>query len=358
MDNSDSNDSSDTGSFSRSPLHKRRHASNGDSSDKISSDAGNITCIRFLITNAEAGSVIGKGGATISDLQSQSGCKIHLSRNHEYFPGTNDRIVSLNGTISQAMTAFNLILTKLLNEVEDDTNLDLKTNEVRLIVPNNVCGALIGRAGATIKLLMEESHAGIKLSPQEQTMTGVTDRLVTVSGTLEQQLQAVSLIIEKLSEDRYYIQFANSPLSYTGANFSGMHGLNGSYLTSNAPISYGLTAYGTSGIGSNLRDKGLIQPLVGTRSAMSGALPVYQTGPQTTVMIAVPDEHVGAIVGRGGRTITEIQQASGANIKISERGDFVAGTRDRKVTISGSAEGIRVAQYMLAQKIDNDNDFR
>jgi len=41
-----------------------------------SEDAGNITCIRFLITNAEAGSVIGKGGATISDLQSQSAFRV------------------------------------------------------------------------------------------------------------------------------------------------------------------------------------------------------------------------------------------------------------------------------------------
>lgn len=73
--------------------------------------------VRFLISNAAAGSVIGKGGATISDFQAQSGARIQLSRNHEYFPGTTDRIILLSGTVSEVLTALHLILTKILNEV-------------------------------------------------------------------------------------------------------------------------------------------------------------------------------------------------------------------------------------------------
>jgi hypothetical protein len=39
---------------------------------------------------------------------------------------------------------------------------------------------------------------------------------------------------------------------------------------------------------------------------LAGIMP---SGPPThAITVAVPDEHVGAIVGRGGRTITEIQQ--------------------------------------------------
>eukprot|EP01018_Ginkgo_biloba_P032159 Gb_21138 [translate_table: standard] len=98
--------------------------------------------------------------------------------------------------------------------------------------------------------------------------------------------------------------------------------------------------------------QGLMPQMVGMRSSFPGAVPLLQSGRQTTATIAVPDEHVGAIVGRGGRVITEIQQASGANIKISDRGDFLSGTNDRKVTITGSAECIRVAKRMLKQKVE------
>ncbi|KAI4339269.1 hypothetical protein MLD38_024228 [Melastoma candidum] len=45
------------------------------------------TYIRFLVSNAAAGSVTGKGGSTITDFQSQSGARIQLSRNHEFFLG-------------------------------------------------------------------------------------------------------------------------------------------------------------------------------------------------------------------------------------------------------------------------------
>lgn len=50
-----------------------------------------------------------------------------------------------------------------------------------------------------------------------------------------------------------------------------------------------------------------------------------------SVTLGVADEHIGIVVGRSGRNITEISQISGARIKISERGDFINGTSDRYV---------------------------
>lgn len=75
------------------------------------------TYIRFLVSNAAAGSVIGKGGSTINDFQSQSGARIQLSRNHEFFPGTTDRIIMVSGTINEILKAMELVLSKLLSEV-------------------------------------------------------------------------------------------------------------------------------------------------------------------------------------------------------------------------------------------------
>jgi RNA-binding protein Nova len=75
------------------------------------------SCLRLLVSNAAAGSVIGKGGATVSDFQTQSGARIQLSRNHEFFPGTTDRIILVTGSINEILTAANLILQKLLSEV-------------------------------------------------------------------------------------------------------------------------------------------------------------------------------------------------------------------------------------------------
>ena len=75
------------------------------------------TYIRFLVSNAATGSVIGKGGSTINDFQSQSGARIQLSRNHEFFPGTSDRIIMISGATNEIIKAMELIMAKLLSEV-------------------------------------------------------------------------------------------------------------------------------------------------------------------------------------------------------------------------------------------------
>uniref|UniRef100_A0A453Q4G7 K Homology domain-containing protein n=1 Tax=Aegilops tauschii subsp. strangulata TaxID=200361 RepID=A0A453Q4G7_AEGTS len=44
-------------------------------------------------------------------------------------------------------------------------------------------------------------------------------------------------------------------------------------------------------------------------------------------------------------------QASGTRIKISDRGDFIPGTSDRKVTITGTSEAIQAAEAMIMQRV-------
>lgn len=70
------------------------------------------------MSNTAAGCIIGKGGSTITDFQSQSGARIQLSRNHEFFPGTSDRIIMISGAFNEVLKAMGLILEKLLSEVE------------------------------------------------------------------------------------------------------------------------------------------------------------------------------------------------------------------------------------------------
>ncbi|KAK1313425.1 hypothetical protein QJS10_CPA06g00201 [Acorus calamus] len=92
--------------------------------------------------------------------------------------------------------------------------------------------------------------------------------------------------------------------------------------------------------------QGLMSSTGPTRSSQGS-----REGPSDSVTIGVADEHIGAVVGRGGRNIMEISQVSGARIKISDRGDFMSGTSDRKVTITGAREAIRTAEAMIMQKV-------
>lgn len=63
---------------------------------------------------------------------------------------------------------------------------------------------------------IEDSRAGIKISPQDYNFPGLHDRLVTVTGTLEKQMRAIELILFKLAEDPHYMQSMNAPFHYAG----------------------------------------------------------------------------------------------------------------------------------------------
>ncbi|XP_010940545.1 protein BTR1 isoform X1 [Elaeis guineensis] len=308
------------------------------------------THIRFLVSNTAAGSIIGKGGSTITEFQSQSGARIQLSRNHEFFPGTSDRIIMISGMLSEITKAMELILEKLLTEQAEESNDVESRSKVRLIVPNSSCGGIIGKGGSTIKSFIEDSRAGIKISPQDHNFVGLNDRVVTLTGSFDERMRAVYLILSKLMEDAHYPQTLNSPFPYAGVNFPGYPGVPMGYMIPS--VAYSTVTYGSNGLGGKYpSNKGMMSQAVPARSSMGS-----HEGQGSSVTMGVADEHIGAVVGRGGRNIMEISQVSGARIKISDRGDFLSGTSDRKVTITGSPEAIRTAEAMIMQKVSSNSE--
>jgi len=65
-----------------------------------------------------------------------------------------------------------------------------------------------------IRSFIEESQAGIKISPQDSSYYGQNDRIVTVTGTLDEKMIAIDLIVSKLAEDPHYSQSMSSPFIF------------------------------------------------------------------------------------------------------------------------------------------------
>ena len=290
--------------------------------------------LKLLIPGTAAGSIIGKGGSTINEFQTQTGARIQLSRNAEVFPGTTDRMVTLGGTATAILGAMHLMINKL---IADGESIVGGNPQIKLVIPNASCGCIIGKGGATIRSFVEDSQAEIKLSSQDRMLPGVTDRILTVTGAIEHVLRAVALVATALSEDDGYAQLAARPSTYAtqpGMSMGMGMGMGGMGMA-------GMMAAGAMGG-------------MGGIGGMAGGVPTFmpQAGAASvSVTVAVPDEHIGAVLGKGGRTISEIQVVSGVRIKVSDRNDFVEGTRNRKVILTGSAEGVQIAQYLLAQKL-------
>lgn len=77
---------------------------------------------------------------------------------------------------------------------------------------------------------------------------------------------------------------------------------------------------------------------------MQGLVP----GQPLTQQIFIPNDMVGAIIGKGGAKINEIRQLSGSVIKINEPQD---NSNERLVTITGTAECNQMALYMLYSRL-------
>eukprot|EP00061_Rhincodon_typus_P014546 g41617.t1 len=86
----------------------------------------------------------------------------------------------------------------------------------KLIVPNSTAGLIIGKGGATVKAVMEQSGAWVQLSQKPEGIN-LQERVVTVSGEAEQNRKAVELIVQKIQEDPQ----SGSCLNISYANISG-----------------------------------------------------------------------------------------------------------------------------------------
>lgn len=73
--------------------------------------------LRLLVSNVAAGCIIGRKGTTISQLQQDSGARIHLSRNAESASAamSSFRVVLVSGSMTACMSALQAMLDFVLN---------------------------------------------------------------------------------------------------------------------------------------------------------------------------------------------------------------------------------------------------
>jgi len=65
----------------------------------------------------------------------------------------------------------------------------------------------------------------------------------------------------------------------------------------------------------------------------------------------VDEDYIGAVLGQRGKTLTDCQNQSNTKIQISKKGEFYAGTRDRKVVITGNNQGVIAAWTFIKTKV-------
>uniref|UniRef100_A0A3Q0SIN8 NOVA alternative splicing regulator 1 n=1 Tax=Amphilophus citrinellus TaxID=61819 RepID=A0A3Q0SIN8_AMPCI len=355
--------------------------------------------LKVLIPSYAAGSIIGKGGQTIVQLQKETGATIKLSKSKDFYPGTTERVCLIQGTVEALNGVHNFIAEKVrempqsaqkpepvsILQPQTTVNPD-RVKQAKLIVPNSTAGLIIGKGGATVKAVMEQSGAWVQLSQKPEGIN-LQERVVTISGEPEQNRKAVEIIVQKIQEDPQSssclnISYSNvsgpvansnptgSPYANTGeAGLTGMgafpaamSSLSGNDLLAITSALNTLASYGyntnTLGLGLNPAAASGVLAAVAASANPAAAAAKLADGAKDVVEIAVPENLVGAILGKGGKTLVEYQELTGARIQISKKGEFIPGTRNRKVTITGSPAATQAAQYLISQRITYEQGVR
>ena len=72
--------------------------------------------------------------------------------------------------------------------------------------------------------------------------------------------------------------------------------------------------------------------------------------------ILIPSAAAGAIIGKGGETIADVQQKVGAKVKLSKANDFYPGTNERVCLISGSKDAVTDICTFVQEKVREKPD--
>ncbi|KUI66542.1 RNA-binding protein rnc1 [Cytospora mali] len=354
--------------------------------------------VRAVITSPEAATIIGKGGENVSKIRQMSSAKCTVS---DYQKGAIERILTVSGSVDAVAKAFGLIIRTLNNEpLAEASNPQSKTYPLRLLIPSILIGSIIGKGGARIKEIQEAS--GARLNASDSVLPLSTERSLVVMGVADAvhiaTYYVASTLLEQLNE-RFggpaasaYATRSGGPagaipggmqvVPYMPQPAGGNFGRGENYGRQNQrqdpraqhmppsymppyggqphpaqpspamPMHYGAQAgagYGPAAhmqphhgphVGPQAHGGPHAQPMV---AGMPGA--------PLTQQIYIPNDMVGAIIGKGGQKINEIRQISGSVIKINEPQD---NSNERLVTITGTEECNRMALYMLYSRLESE----
>jgi len=306
-----------------------------------------------------------------------------------------------------ALQAFGLIIRTLNQEpLEQPSTPQSKTYPLRLLIPHILIGSIIGKQGIRIREIQEAS--GARLNASESCLPLSTERSLVVLGVADAVHIATyyvgSTLVEQLTD-----RFGGPAASNYAGRHGGPQGVvpGGMQVVPYVPQHAG----GQMGHPDNMRRNQQQMPPQRAPSqpygmpymhgqpgpqhpagpahyggAGSPRAPYAGAGPQQpapygphggaahgpaqpgphhagppqqpmqgmvpgqpiTQQIFIPNDMVGAIIGKGGAKINEIRQLSGSVIKINEpQGD----SNERLVTITGTQECNQMALYMLYSRL-------
>ena len=310
------------------------------------------------IPDEMVGRVIGKGGSTIKELQDQSGAHIDIAKESS---GSGQRAVTISGDTNQ-MTYCNMLLQAKIGN--PDPNLAAYA-QAQGFNTNHT-----GHGGYTGYGQQQQQWGGYGQQPQQQQQWGAYGQPQQQQQQQwggqpqpqpqpqqqqqyqQQQWDAYSPQQQQQQWDAYgqqqqaYGQQAASGQAQQQQAY-GQQDAAGQAQAAQATNSTDAHAAAWAAYYAQQAQAQAQQPQAGyAASAAAPAMAAAAPGAETTVM-QIRNDLVGRIIGKGGATIRELQEQSGAKIDIPTN----VGAASRDVTLTGTTAQIGICSTLIQQKL-------
>ncbi|XP_033104087.1 insulin-like growth factor 2 mRNA-binding protein 3 [Anneissia japonica] len=307
--------------------------------------------IRMLVPSELVGAIIGKGGAKIQETSNSTSTRIDVHRKEN--PGSAEKAVTIFGLPENCAKASSKIHETMVSE--NQTNNKGADVPLKLLVHNALVGRLIGVGGRTLKKIIDDTKATIRISPIYEMTYIKPERTVFIRGSDEQCEAAVKEVTQKLFEIyQNHVQNVQQQQQHNlfpgldhMALFSGMGNMPQYNNMYNGGFNMNEMTPNQGGI-----LPGLYYPQGGQNNQ---AQQHAQVSSNETAFLYIPKDSVGALIGVKGKHIQEIARKSSASIKIAPADDDT--NTERKVTVIGSPEAQWKAQFYIYDKIRREGFF-
>lgn len=222
--------------------------------------------MKLVIADRDAGSIIGKGGASINAVQTDSGARIRVSRKGEYVFG--ERIVNISGNLEQILKA-GFAIIGLLQKGQASTASHISSHNSSNSRHNHSSNDRHSQHGYSVGNAMYGSRNGMRMNDYEHGRGG---RGLDMNMNMDMNM--------------------------------GMH--MGTNLPTISPLEQ------TRGIPADQNQRALYQMQTGT----SPLAPQSRSGGGSdfglvTITLEIDDSAAGNVIGKRGATVTQIQAMTG-----------------------------------------------
>ncbi|XP_067394849.1 insulin-like growth factor 2 mRNA-binding protein 2 isoform X2 [Emydura macquarii macquarii] len=152
--------------------------------------------LRILVPTQFVGAIIGKEGLTIKNLTKQTQSKVDIHRKEN--AGAAEKPITIHATPEGCSEACRMILDIMQKEADETKSAE--EVPLKILAHNSLVGRLIGKEGRNLKKIEQDTGTKITISPLQDLTIYNPERTITVKGSIEACSGAEAEIMKKLRE--------------------------------------------------------------------------------------------------------------------------------------------------------------